>query len=208
MSRPDDSGFDHGRPHIEVIAVTGHDLGHAIARLRRRWPWLVAFGVATALLGLAALGLTTAATFASVYMIAFFMILVGGWEIALGVDSPHGNHRFLRIVVGLLYLVAAAFVIANPLSGAAGFTLMLGAALGATGLTRIFLGMGLPDGPRAPVVVAGVVTTLLGMMILFGWPENAGVVLGIFLGVDLLFYGASWTAFGLVLRGRERDIRA
>ena len=207
MSRPDDSGFDRGSPRIEIHAVAsrhdlGHDLGHAIVLLRRRWPWLVAFGVVTALLGILALGLTTAATYASVYAIAFFMILVGGGEIALGFDSPRGNHRLLRIAVGLLYLVASAFVIANPLTGAAGFTLFLGAALAATGLTRVFLGMGLPDGPRAPVVIAGVVTTLLGTLILFGWPENAGVVLGIFLGVDLLFYGVSWIAFGLLLRSR------
>jgi uncharacterized membrane protein HdeD (DUF308 family) len=79
---------------------------------------------------------------------------------------------------------------------------MLGAALFATGLARVFLAARLPEGPSGFVPFAGAITTLLGMMILFGWPENSNFVLGIFLGVDLLFYGASWIGFGLFPRDR------
>lgn len=176
------------------------DLQAAIAHLRGRWPWFVAFGAATALFGLSALGLATVATLASVYLIAIFMILVGGAEILLGVDAHRWSNRLPLVLIGLLYVAAGSFAIARPLTGAAGFTLLLGAALLATGVARVLFAARLPHGPSVYVLLAGIVTTLLGMMILFGWPENSAFVLGVFLGVDLLFYGASWIGFGLFLR--------
>jgi uncharacterized membrane protein HdeD (DUF308 family) len=98
--------------------------------------------------------------------------------------------------------VAGAFAFAHPLTGAAAFTLLLGSALFVTGLLRIYFGVKLPHGARGLVVTAGLVTTLLGVLILIGWPENSPLILGIFLGVDLLVYGGSWIAFGLLLRAR------
>jgi len=192
MSLPEDFGVTPRRRDIEA----------AVALLRRRWPWFVAFGSLGVVFGIAALALTSAATIASVYMIALFIIIVGGAEITLGVNAHLWSSRLLLVSVGLLYIVAGSFALANPLTGAAGFTLLLGTALFATGLARIVFAARLPDGPSAFVVVAGGLTTLLGMLILFDWPENSAFVLGIFLGVDLLFYGASWIGFGLFLRGR------
>jgi uncharacterized membrane protein HdeD (DUF308 family) len=176
------------------------DLGQTIALLRRRWPWFIAFGTAATLFGVLALGLTTAATIASVYAIAVFIIIVGGTEIILGVNSHLWSSRLLLILLGLLYVVAGSFSLANPLTGAAGFTLALGAALLATGVARVAFAIRLPHGPSGFVVLAGLITSILGMAILFGWPENSSFVLGIFLGLDLLFYGLSWVGFGLFLR--------
>ena len=45
-------------------------------------------------------------------------------------------------------------------------------------------------------------TVLLGVFIIAGWPENSAYVLGIFLGVDMIIYGASWLNFSLFLRRR------
>jgi uncharacterized membrane protein HdeD (DUF308 family) len=176
------------------------DIEEAIAVMRGRWPWIVAFGVLCSLLGMAALTLVGATTLASVYMIALFIIFVGGVEIVLGVNSHVWSNRIVLVLLGLLYIVVGSFALANPLTGAAGFTLLLGASLFATGLLRTYFGAKLPHGPYGYVVAAGVITTLLGLLILFGWPENSVFVLGLFLGIDLLFYGASWIAFGLSLR--------
>jgi uncharacterized membrane protein HdeD (DUF308 family) len=40
------------------------------------------------------------------------------------------------------------------------------------------------------------------VFIVAGWPENSAYVLGIFLGVDMIIYGASWLNFSLFLRRR------
>lgn len=182
--------------------LRARDLEVAVAHLKRRWGWFIGFGALSAVLGVVALALVGSATIFSVYVIALFMILVGGTEIVLGFNSHLWANRIVLVLLGLLYVVAGAFALANPYTGAAAFTLLLGAALLATGLMRIYFGIKLPHGASGFVVAAGLITTLLGVLILIGWPENSLFVLGIFLGIDLLFYGASWIGFGLFLRAR------
>ena len=54
--------------------------------------------------------------------------------------------------------------------------------------------------PWVWVVVSGVVTLLLGLIILAHWPVSSLWTLGIFLGVDLVVAGASWIGVGMGLK--------
>lgn len=178
-----------------------HSLGEAIVRIRHKWGWFVAFGVLTTALGFATLGyLVVVGTIASVYLIGLAMIVAGGVEIGLGFNAKSWGWAAVWIFAGLLYVVAGAFAFARPLDAAIGFTFILGAILVATGLVRIFAAFRLEHGPKTMLMMAGLVTTLLGAMILASWPASGLFVLGTFLGIDLLFYGISWIAFGMRLK--------
>jgi uncharacterized membrane protein HdeD (DUF308 family) len=50
------------------------------------------------------------------------------------------------------------------------------------------------------VVLSGLITFLLGLIIVIHWPVSGLYILGIFLGIDLIFAGAGWIAVGLGLR--------
>jgi uncharacterized membrane protein HdeD (DUF308 family) len=176
------------------------DFETAIEILRPRWGWIVALGALIAGMGVAALILVVSATIASVYTIAIFMILAGGAEIATGLSAKTWGRFLLWIFAGLAYIVVAAFALAQPLVAAAFFTLVLGAGMIATGVVRIFLGVHLGAPLRGPVLFAGGLTALVGLLIVAGWPENSFAILGILLGLDLLFWGAAWIGFGLLLR--------
>ena len=176
------------------------DLKTAIQSLRPRWGLIVALGALIAGMGVAALVLVVSATIASVYTIAIFMILAGAAEIATGLSAKTWGRFLLWIFAGLAYIVVAAFALAQPLVAAAFFTLILGAGMIATGAVRIFLGMHLGAPVRGPVLLAGGLTTLVGVLIVAGWPENSFVILGVLLGLDLLFWGVAWIVFGLQLR--------
>ncbi len=54
--------------------------------------------------------------------------------------------------------------------------------------------------PWVWVVISGLITLVLGLIILAHWPFSAVYTLGIFLGVDLVFAGASWIGLGLGLK--------
>jgi uncharacterized membrane protein HdeD (DUF308 family) len=177
-----------------------HSLAEAIERLRARRGWLVAYGALCVLFGLAALTLVAASTFAVVFLIALMLIAAGGAEIVLGFNSRDWPSFFLWVISGLFYLVSGAFALARPDAAAAVLTVFVGIGFLIAGLSRIWLGVQLPAGPKVFVVLAGVVTTLLGGMILVGWPGDSLLILGTLFGVDLVFYGASWIALGLKLR--------
>lgn len=176
------------------------NLRAAIECLRPRWRWIVALGVLIAGMGLAALILVVSATIASVYTIAVFMIISGAAEIATGVGAKTWGRFLLWIIAGLAYIVVAAFALAQPLIAASFFTLVLGIGMITTGLVRIYLGAHLGGPLRGPVLLAGLLTAVLGVLIVAGWPQNSFFILGILLGLDLAFWGAAWIGFGLRLR--------
>ncbi len=171
-----------------------------VERLRHRWGWFVALGLLITLLGLAALFLVISTTIASVVAIAIFMIIAGGAEIVMGFSAHNWCRFFLWIIGGIAYVIAGAFALVQPLMAAAVFTLVLGVAMVATGAIRIYVGICLGKGVRGPGIWAGLVTAVVGAVIILGWPANSFVVLGLLLGLDLLFWGASWIALGLRLQ--------
>ena len=175
-------------------------LGHALERLRHHWGIFVAFGVLVALLGLIALTLVFSATIASVFMIAIFMIIAGGAEVVMGFSTRHWGRSVLWIIAGLAYIVVGAFALAQPIVAALFFTLALGAAILAMGVVRIVLATMLGHGARWPLLFAGIVTAIVGLIILVGWPGNSFFVLGTLLGIDLLFWGIGAILLGLRLR--------
>jgi uncharacterized membrane protein HdeD (DUF308 family) len=83
---------------------------------------------------------------------------------------------------------------------AAVFTLVLGAGMIATGAIRVALGAQLGVPLRGPLLLAGVLTLLVGLLIIAGWPENSFFILGVLLGLDLLFWGTALLGLGLRLR--------
>ena len=50
------------------------------------------------------------------------------------------------------------------------------------------------------VVFSGILSVLLGLMIVAHWPYSSFYVLGIFLGVDLIIIGTTWLSMGFALR--------
>jgi uncharacterized membrane protein HdeD (DUF308 family) len=86
-------------------------------------------------------------------------------------------------------------------------TLLLAFALIVSGATRIVLAFAMKGAaPWLWVALSGVITLVLGLMILAKWPVSSLYILGLFLGIDLIMAGASWIGIGLGLR-REASPR-
>lgn len=176
------------------------EAGTCVQHLRHRWGWFVAVGAIVAVLGVAALILVVSATIASVYTIAIFMIIAGGAEIVFGHNARSWGRFFLWVIGGIAYIIIGAFALAQPLMAATVFTLALGAAMLIMGAIRIYIGSHLGPGMRGGVIFGGIVTAIVGLVIILGWPTNSFIVLGLLLGIDLLFWGVSWIVLGLRMK--------
>ena len=89
-------------------------------------------------------------------------------------------------------------------TAAALLTLILGASLLASGIMRIILAFSMKqETPWIWILLSGVITLLLGLLILAHWPVSSLYILGLFLGIDLVMAGAGWIGLGFGLhRGR------
>ena len=169
--------------------------------LRAKWPWFVVLGIVAMLAGFAALVLTVTATIASVLTIGIFIAVVGFTEIALGFRARGWGQALYWEVSGIIYVAAGIFAWLEPVQASAVLTLLIGAGLLATGIVRAVTGFRLHHSKmRGPLILSGVVTAILGLIIVSGWPGNSLFIIGMLLGIELLFSGASWVFFGLRLR--------
>ncbi|HEX5212705.1 MAG TPA: HdeD family acid-resistance protein [Pseudolabrys sp.] len=172
-----------------------------IEPLRAKWGWIVALGAVYAIAGLIALGSVLMATVATVYVVGFMMLISGIAEVINSFQVKSWGKFLLWALLGVLYIIAGFVTFENPLLAAALLTLMLGCALVISGVMRIILGFSMKHGmPWLWVVLSGVVTLLLGLIILDRWPISSLYILGLLLGIDLVFAGASWMGIGLRLR--------
>jgi uncharacterized membrane protein HdeD (DUF308 family) len=179
-------------------------LGAAIGRLSDKWCSIVAFGALLALLGAAALVYTVAATAGTVILNGVFFLVAGAAEIGIGMHAQGWRRFFLWVIGGALYIVIGVVCIINPSLARVWLTLALGAGLIAAAAVRASLALQLPaDHRRGMVLLAAAVTALLGLIIVIRWPSDSVYVLGVLLGVDLVFHGAGWVTFGIGLRARR-----
>jgi len=178
-----------------------HSLGSGLAALRAHAGWIVAFGIVLIIFGVLALGSVLAATIVTVFYVGVMMLLAAVAEIILAFRAQSWSNFFIWALLGVLYAAAGVLALSDPLLAASVLTLMLGAALAATGAVRIYLALHMRGGgPWLWIMSSGVITVLLGLVILFQWPTSSLYTLGIFLGVDLVFAGFSWLSIGMALR--------
>jgi uncharacterized membrane protein HdeD (DUF308 family) len=177
--------------------------GSELAPLRAKCGWIVALGVVYLIAGFIALGSVAMATVASVFVVGIMMLLAGVAEIINAFQVKSWGKFLLWLLLGVLYVVAGFAALENPLLAAALLTLVLGVTLVVSGIMRIILAFGMKEGmPWMWIVLSGVITVLLGAIILAHWPVSSIYVLGLFLGADLVFAGAGWIGLGLGLRRR------
>jgi uncharacterized membrane protein HdeD (DUF308 family) len=173
----------------------------ALAPLRAKSGWIVALGVVYVITGLIALGSVVFATVVTVFVVGVMMLLAGVAEVISAFQIKSWGKFLLWVLLGVLYIVAGFATFENPLLAAALLTLLLGFALIASGVMRIVLAFSMKqEMPWVWVAVSGVITLLLGLIILAHWPVSGLYILGLFLGIDLIIAGLGWIGIGLGLK--------
>jgi uncharacterized membrane protein HdeD (DUF308 family) len=171
-----------------------------MAPLRAKWGWIVALGAVHVIAGFFALGSIAMATVASVLVVGVAMIVAGVAQVINAFQIKSWSKFLIWALLGVLYIVAGFVTFENPLLAAVLLTLVLGASLVASGIMRIILSFSMKrEAPWIWVALSGVITVLLGLLILARWPINSVYILGVFLGIDLIMAGAGWIGIGLGL---------
>jgi uncharacterized membrane protein HdeD (DUF308 family) len=111
----------------------------------------------------------------------------------------HGGF-FLHLLGGVLGVVVGVLMIANPVAGALALTLLLGSFFLVGGFFRIAVAAAARVPHRGWGMLAGVVSVLLGVMVLGQWPGSAVWLIGTYVAIELILRGWSWVALALDVR--------
>jgi uncharacterized membrane protein HdeD (DUF308 family) len=164
------------------------------------WGWFLAFGVALTLLGVAAVARAVTATVVSMVFFGWLLVLAAVIEVAQAVVVGHWAGFFQHLLAAILFGVAGAIMVMRPLVTAEVLTLFMAMFFLIGGLFQLVgaAWVGLPGWGWH--VADGVITLALGALVLAQWPASGLWVIGLLLGIDLIFYGIAWIVIALGLR--------
>lgn len=171
-------------------------IGSQLVPLRRNWGWLIAAGIILMLLGM--IGLITTFTFGLISTLSFgvMMLIGGGFLVADAFRHDGWRGRIWSGLIGVLYVATGLLVFYNPVSALVTLTLLVAIAMLVSGVVRIVMALQIRPLPAwLMVLVAGILSLLLGGLILAQWPASSRWVLGTFLSIELIFQG--WASLAL-----------
>jgi uncharacterized membrane protein HdeD (DUF308 family) len=174
-------------------------LAAGVNEIRSQWGRFTALGIVFMTLGLFCMFYSGIATAATVLVLGWMLLFSGIVSLIQSFWVRNWNGFFLFFLNALLRGVLGYLLLRHPLAGAAGVTLVLGSLFVVGGLFRIVGASVLRFPSWGWAVLSGIVSLVLGVVVLAHMPVMSVFFLGIVVGVDLLTDGIAFVALGTQL---------
>lgn len=165
-----------------------------------QWKWLFFTGLVLVLLGILALLAPLVATITSVVVFGWVLLLGGIMQLIFAITNRQNSHFLMQALIALLTGLTGILMLLNPTLTAMALTLLLAVFFISIGIFRIFTTLILRFPHWGWVLVGGVLSLILGILMLVHWPSSALWVIGLFIGIELLFSGWTFITTALVFK--------
>lgn len=163
--------------------------------LRRYRTWFMIYGGLLVVLGVTAIALPYLATLAASLFVGWLLLVAGAFGMFAAFSAGQSAAGFWwHLFIAFLYLLAGLVMLFSPVAGMFTLTILLVAYLLAGGVSKFILALGYRSTiPRAWlwVLLSGLVDIALAVIIMMGFPGTALWVIGLLVGINLLFMGIS-----------------
>jgi membrane protein HdeD len=162
--------------------------------------WLI-IGILSIAFGIFVLANPVAASVAVTLVVGITFGVLGAAQIYAGTLADDTSSKIMGIGLGVLMLVLGISFMFKPLEGILSLATLATVLIAANGLLRLLTSWRMRDTPLFwPMLIAGALSVLLAGYILANFSQIAPQLLGILLGIELLFNGAGLIALALFLR--------
>ena len=175
-------------------------LRHELEAIRGRWIWLVILGIAMVVFGTLAIAAPFIASIATAFTLGVLLLMGGGTQLVGAFWTRDWSGFFLVLLMGVLYIVVGMLFLNRPIEALEALTLLLACGLMIGGLFRAIGSISYQFPQWGWVFVGGLIELALGVMIWMQWPVASFWIIGLFVGIDMIFSGWTWIMLGLRLR--------
>jgi uncharacterized membrane protein HdeD (DUF308 family) len=181
-----------GQIDVLIVRVTPEMIQH--------WGWFLALGIVLVVLGIAAIARSVASTVVSMVFFGWLLLFAGMIEFVNAFMVGRWAGFFLHLLIAILFGITGILMLIRPVISAEAVTFLMSLFFLIGGLYQLISVMltHLPGwGWQA---LNGVVSAILGFLLLAQWPISGLYAIGLFVGIDLILYGWAWIALALDLR--------
>lgn len=175
-----------------------------LRELKNEWIWFLALGIGLIAIGVVALSAAFLASMATVAVFGVLLMVAGIAQTVSAFWSPRWRGLLVHMLTGILYLVVGYIVIDHPVETAVALTLLLAAFFVVVGVFRIVVALIERFHNWGWCLLSGCISALLGVLILKQWPGSGVWVIGLFLGIEMIFNGLAWIMMADGLRRLAR----
>ena len=170
--------------------------------LHNTWRWLFSLGATTLALGIFAIIVPHIATLDFEVTIGVVFVLIGVVHALHSFWAQEWGGFLFEIFGGVLYLLIGLTLLANPGAGVLMLAVLLAILLMMQGVIQLALSFELrPVSSWRWMFTSGIVAMLFGVLMWAPWPSTGGFwLMGLFIGISLLFTGWSMVILALSTR--------
>jgi len=166
-----------------------------IERIHKSWGWFLVLGIALVVLGIGCTAFNVTATVASVAVFGWLLLISAVLQLVHAFQTGTWSGTLLNLLSALFRGLTGFLLIRYPVMGAEALTVVLASFFIVSGLFRA-IASGIVKLPRwGWVVFSGVITAVLGFILLAQMPISGIWFIGFAIGVDMIFDGIATIAF-------------
>jgi uncharacterized membrane protein HdeD (DUF308 family) len=190
-----------------ALPVARTELQRELGHLRSSWCWILSLGVLLVLCGAIAIVYPVLSSLAAISVLGVVLI-VGGVATIIGAFWAGKWSGFLvQLLVGILYVGAGFVVTDRPLVSVVLLTVFVAVSFIVMGTFRALAAMIIRFPQWGWALLNGIVTLLVGIIIYRHLPFDALWVVGLLVGLEMLFSGWTWIMLSLALRALPAESR-
>jgi uncharacterized membrane protein HdeD (DUF308 family) len=154
---------------------------------------LITEGILLIIVGLLAIWLPTFITMSIISLIGILAIIAGAVQLFRTFQNTKTNYFWSALISAGLAIIVGILLLSYPLHGAMVLALLLGIWFLFHGILEISFALQVRHHSRnwGVLLLSGIVSIVLAIIIWSGWPLNALWVVGLLLGINLIFFGVS-----------------
>jgi uncharacterized membrane protein HdeD (DUF308 family) len=174
------------------------------ATVREHWKAFLIEGILLVILGLAAMIVPPLASLAVTIFLGWMFLITGIAGLVLTFWARQMPGFWWSLISAALAVVAGAILLARPMQGVLTLTIVVGAYFLAEGVATIMYALEHRKELSERwswLLVAGLMDILIAFLIIAGLPGSAEWAIGLLVGINLLFGGA--TLIGMALAARK-----
>jgi uncharacterized membrane protein HdeD (DUF308 family) len=166
--------------------------------LQTHWQLFLAEGIFFIFLGLCAIVIPQVFTVATVIFLGWILLFGGIVQVGRSFMFSSMPGFGWWLFMGILQIIIGYLFITRPVAGAVTLTMLLTVFFALEGIAKISIALMMrPLANWGLILFSGLTALIFALVILISWSESAQWLLGLFLGINMLFLGWSMVKISL-----------
>jgi uncharacterized membrane protein HdeD (DUF308 family) len=173
---------------------------HELQALNQQWWCFLLLGISLVVLGSLCIVDPLIASISSVMVLGFLLLAAGITQVVSSFWAGRWSGMLFHMLIGVLYAVVGYMIVDAPGVSMLVLTKFIAIFLIVSGVFRIVAALVTRFHDWGWVLLNGAITLLLGLIINRQLPEAALWLIGLFIGIEMIFNGWAWIMLSFGLR--------